>query len=74
MEKTKITYNGRAYPTAQQARDRMRAVLLAYGITVPEDDIVAVMEVPGAICPWGAVAYVPKAEWDRVNPNVGPEP
>lgn len=65
-EKIRITYNGRAYPTAEAARERMRRALDFMDIKdVPDEDVVAVEETPGAMCAWGAYAMVTQEDWDR---------
>jgi hypothetical protein len=60
----RITYEGRAFPTAEQARGRVRHVLFNLDIEVPEEDIIAREVAPGAICPWDAYAWVPEAIWE----------
>jgi hypothetical protein len=62
---SRITYEGRAYPTPELARERMRMVLWALHIEVPPEDIIVREQMPGAICPWDAFAWVPTAVWDE---------
>ena len=70
MNKISVTYQGRAYPTPQQARETMKRVLDRMGITVPDEDIVADEEMPGTFCPWGAHAMVDQDVWEAAKEAV----
>lgn len=69
-----VMLSGRAWPVPERAVERLRQALERDGIVVPDQDIWALEETLGAICPYTAVALVPRRTYEHAQSQRGSSP